>query len=275
MFDGIDAGAQRGIDAALAVGVGGDFPAHGVRSLDDGFQLLFGELLLETGRRVRQHAAGGRDLDEVGAFLDLLAHGAPAIIGAVADGRTGEGGHDAGRIAVDVAVTAGDGNRRTGCAQARAGHGAARNGIAQAEDGIIRAADILHGREAGFQRLQRKGRAVEGDVHIRILEFLDPAFRPVLAGDVDMAVDQARQDVSFLEVDDGILLRRGEARRDGNDAAVFDEDRLVGEIALARHREHMARLDDGVLRMRHCGKRGSADQRGSELFHGWFLPRNV
>ena len=82
VLDGIDAGAQRGVDAAGAVRVRGDLAAHGVGGLDDGAHFLVAELLLDAGGGVGEHAAGGGDLDDVGAGLDLAAHGAAAVVGA-------------------------------------------------------------------------------------------------------------------------------------------------------------------------------------------------
>ncbi len=82
VFDGIDAGAECGVDAAGAVCVSGDAAAHGVRSFDDSLQLGVAELLLDACGSVREHAAGCGDLDDVGAGLDLAAYGAAASVSA-------------------------------------------------------------------------------------------------------------------------------------------------------------------------------------------------
>ena len=70
VLDGIAAGVQEGVDAVDAVGVGGDLAAHGVRGLHDGGEFVVGELLAEACGRVGEHAAGGGDLDDVGAQPD-------------------------------------------------------------------------------------------------------------------------------------------------------------------------------------------------------------
>ena len=77
--------------------------------------------------------------------------------------------------------------------------------------GIEPRADILHRGETGQQGLVGKACAIEGGIHIRVLEGLDPLIRPVLAGDVNMAVDQARQDIGFLEINQlGAARRRAD-----------------------------------------------------------------
>ncbi len=84
---GVAAGLQEGVDAVDAVGVGGHLPAHRMRGLDDGFQLLVGELLGEARSGLGEHAAGRGDLDDVGAVAHALAHRAAAIIGAASRRR--------------------------------------------------------------------------------------------------------------------------------------------------------------------------------------------
>ena len=84
MLDRIDARAQRRIDAVGAMRVRHRFAAERMRGLDDGVHLFLRELLADARRRVGEHAAGGDELDDVGAALDHFAHRAPAIVGAVA-----------------------------------------------------------------------------------------------------------------------------------------------------------------------------------------------
>ena len=73
VLDGVDAGFGGPEDALRSVGVGGDFAAEAVGVGDDGLQLFHGVL---AGLRVvafGEDAAGGGDLDEVGAVLDVFA----------------------------------------------------------------------------------------------------------------------------------------------------------------------------------------------------------
>ena len=67
VLDRIDAGAGRRLDAARAMGVGGDLEAERMGGGDDRPHLLVGEMRLEAAPLLRQHAAGGGELDDVGA----------------------------------------------------------------------------------------------------------------------------------------------------------------------------------------------------------------
>lgn len=85
MLDGVDARAESGVDAVGAVGVAGDLAPHHVRGFDDGFDLVVEHLLAEARGGVGEHAAGGGDLDEIGALADAFARGVPEFIGTVGD----------------------------------------------------------------------------------------------------------------------------------------------------------------------------------------------
>jgi hypothetical protein len=106
VLDGVAARPEEGVDAVGPMRMGGDTAAHHVRRLDDGPELRVRELLPEAGARVRQHAAGGRDLDQVGAHPNLLAHRAAAVVGARADARRAQHAGDVLREAVHVRMTA-------------------------------------------------------------------------------------------------------------------------------------------------------------------------
>ena len=71
MLDRVDAGADRGADAGGAMGVGGDPQAPLMRLLGDRAQLLLGELLLAGLGVAREDAAGGADLDHLGAVARI------------------------------------------------------------------------------------------------------------------------------------------------------------------------------------------------------------
>jgi hypothetical protein len=85
VLDAVDAGLDGGADAVVAVGVGGDLEPGPMGLVGDGDQLL-GGVLLRTGRaRVGHDAAGRAHLDELGAVLDLVAHGLAHLGDAVGD----------------------------------------------------------------------------------------------------------------------------------------------------------------------------------------------
>ena len=103
MLDGVDAGLGGPEDALRSVGVGGDFAAEAVGVGDDGLHLFEGVL---AGLRIvalGEDAAGGADLDEVGAVLDVLAD-------LMLDGGDAIGY----AFAVDVVTRRGEGSRPCG-----------------------------------------------------------------------------------------------------------------------------------------------------------------
>ena len=76
-------GAKRELDAVGAVGVDRDLPAIGMRGLDQRLRLVLEHPRREAGAAV--DAAGRRELDDVGAAVDLPAHDAAAGLDAVAE----------------------------------------------------------------------------------------------------------------------------------------------------------------------------------------------
>ena len=74
VLDRIDPGARRRLDAARAMGVGGDPEPERMGGGDDRAHLLVGEMRLESARLLREHAAGGGELDHLGAGPGELAH---------------------------------------------------------------------------------------------------------------------------------------------------------------------------------------------------------
>ena len=106
VLDRAHAGADSALHPLGAVGVRRDVEAVVVRGLDDGPDLLLGELRVLAVLGDAQDAAGGGDLDQVGALLVALAHTGPGLVGAVHDAlvrpRIVEQlrGHAVGRIGV-------------------------------------------------------------------------------------------------------------------------------------------------------------------------------
>jgi hypothetical protein len=85
VLDRIDAGAGRGGDAAAPWAWAATFRPERMGGGDDGAHLLVGEMRLEPARLLREDAAGGGELDDVGAAAGEFAHAGGAF------GRPGAG----------------------------------------------------------------------------------------------------------------------------------------------------------------------------------------
>ena len=83
MLDRIGAGAQRELDAVGAMGVDRDLAAIGMGGLDQRLGLVLEHAGREAGAAV--DPAGGGELDDVGAAVDLAADDAAAAFDAVAE----------------------------------------------------------------------------------------------------------------------------------------------------------------------------------------------
>ena len=75
VLDAVDAGANAGADAGVAVRVRRDLEPGAMRFVDDRRELFVGVLLRTREPAVRHDAARRGDLDEAGAVLDLVADG--------------------------------------------------------------------------------------------------------------------------------------------------------------------------------------------------------
>src|ERR1700746_2838831 len=64
-------------------------PAQAMGRFDDRADFVVGELLVESGLDVGEHAAGCHELDRVRTMADLAAHRAATFVHAVADSRPG------------------------------------------------------------------------------------------------------------------------------------------------------------------------------------------
>ena len=142
-----------------------------------------------------------------------------------------------------------DADRAGGGNDARAADDTFGDAVAQGEDGVCVSAEISDGGEAGFERFHGVASAVDRLVGAGLDELVEACAGPLLAGDVDVAVDQAREDEAVLEVDE--FCARRDARiavRDRDDAAVADEDGLLREnLTGGGLGEDAAGVDDGVL----------------------------
>lgn len=212
--------------------------------------LLVGELLVDTGGDVRQHPAGGDDLDRIGAHGDLPADRLAALIDAVAHAEPGlDAGADVAAESVHLAVPAGRRQDRAHAQHPGTPNLALGDRFAQGEDdvGLLRA-HIAHGGEAGFQSEARAVGAVQADFGVGILDRSHAIARAELHRQVHMAVDQAGQDAAVLQVDEARAFRRvDEALGDSGDLAARDANALRPLRRLARLGQQRARVDHRLV----------------------------
>ena len=257
VLDRVAPGAQEAVDPVRAVGVGRDLPPHAMRRPDNGTQFLVRELLAQTRRRVRQHAAGGRDLDDVGPGPHLGTHRPHAIVDARAHALGRQQVHDVLAVAVDVAVTAMDGHRRAGRDDARSRNVAAADGVAQGKDRLVRPAQIGHGGEAGHQGAAGVARTDHRLFGIGLGDLFQPPVRVLLAGQVNMAVDQARQHERVAQIDDPAFADKAVANF--NDLVPSDHESF---IALHNARRRIGQKPTDLHERRSlCRRNGRASGR--------------
>jgi hypothetical protein len=195
VLDGVDAGANRGLDAPLAVRVRRDFHAEQMRGLDNRAHLLVGELLRIARVADRQHAAGCRELDQVGAVLVLITHGFPRFVRAVDDpvlpgGRLPQVRPQAALVAMP-ARNADDRARRP---HARARHDAVLDRALQRDVRAAVGAHVANRRESRLERPPRVHRRSHRIIERRHRRGANDRVALTLAGDVRMRVDQAGHD---------------------------------------------------------------------------------
>ena len=163
---------------------------------------------------LRENAAGGEDLDDVHAVLDLRADGLAHLVDAIGDLVAAMFGEqsDVGLRGetVDIAMPAGDGDPGPAGDDARSGDRTFIDGVAQIDGRKRRRADIADGGEAGEQggvRVANRGEALrEG----RVFEVVDGIVAVGAGGEMSVAVNQARQHGGMREIDD----RRSGGNRD-------------------------------------------------------------
>ena len=246
------------LDALRAVGVAGHAHAQILGRFHNGADFLF--RILGPGAVLAQveHAAGAGDFDEVGPALELLAHGLPALVGAVGevDGVAGLGYLVLAEAVGFVHVPAGGRNGHARRVDAWARHQALGHGFAQARV-HARAAAVAHGGEAGAQRGQGVGLGAVGHVGRVQGEALAEAVAAGARFEVHVAVNQAGQHGAVFQVDDPVLGAGGGrvAALHGRDAVALHHDGLLGEQLAAAHVEQAAAVQVGFL-----GKGGRSQQ---------------
>jgi hypothetical protein len=134
---------------------------------------------------------------------------------------------------------------------ARAEYAALSNGAAQREDGIVRRAKIGHGREARHQRRACILRTAQRRIRFRQRDFFEDLVRPELAGQMHVAIDEARKHKAIALIDHRRAFARHVARFDRKDVAVgADQNGSLGQHPPVRSiRQQAPRVNDaGDLR---------------------------
>ena len=152
VLDGIDSGADGGLDALAAFGVGHYFLSGAVGNFDGLCHLFLAQFLHAVVADGVHDAAGGHELDPVGAVFDVAADNALDVVGSVGDvGLVGKS--EVGGEHVAVAVSAGERDAAAGGDDSGAANQALLDAVAQGELPIaaVAFAGVAHGGEAVVQ----------------------------------------------------------------------------------------------------------------------------
>ena len=227
VLNGVDAGADGGLDADGSLGVDHDFLAGAMGHGDGLGHLSFAELLdVEVGDGIHD-AAGGHELDPVGAVLDVAANDVVDVIDGVGDVEAA--GHcDIGREERAVAMAAGDGNATAGGDHARPKDEAALLGVAEGELRVVGGAfaGVAQVGEAVVEPEAQVVGAPESGLGDGGAEVLGPVLRGGVGERVAVDVDEAGENRIGREVGDSNALGRGVG--DGLNAFAGDKDVGVG-----------------------------------------------
>lgn len=224
MLDGVDPGADRGLDASAAMRVCRDLEAPLMRLIGNRAQLLFGELLLTRLGVARENPAGGADLDHLCAVLALLAHLLAQLGGAIADRRRLRAKR--GRKIGLVAMPAGRADRVRGRHDARAGRPALGNRLLQCHVVIAFGTDVAHRGEPGIEHCARVRGGNEAPEAVGELQAVVPAISG-RAVEMDVHVDQPGEQCLARQVDMRDVRAPAHRARIGDrrNALVLGEDR--------------------------------------------------
>src|ERR1700746_836750 len=129
-------------------------PAQAMGRFDDRADFVVGELLVESGLDVGEHAAGCHELDRVRTMADLASHRAATFLDPVANSqRRLHAGANVVAIAVDLGVTAWGRENGADAKNARSRNLRLGNGGPQCENNVrvTDRADVAHGSDTGGQ----------------------------------------------------------------------------------------------------------------------------
>ena len=214
VLDRVDAGFHREPDAGESLGVGSDAKALPVRLLDDRLELGGRHLRWLHGLARHRQRPRRHDLDQVGALLDLLAHCLAHLVGPVGlavhvgeEPATGRRGGD------DLAAQH----------EARPGAQLRTDRAAQREQLTAVGAEVARGRDAAGEHRAR-GIRLTVRAHVRLVrELAARRGREADAAEVDVRVDQSRQDRAARDVDRCESGRHGATVGDRGDHACLDQ----------------------------------------------------
>jgi hypothetical protein len=242
---------------------------------DDGVHLVLRELRGVDGIGEREHAARGHRFDDVGAELDLVAHGGAAFVGAVADSidRSALGDADRGWNGVGVAMSAGGTDRMNSHEHARSGDVAGGDGVAQADVDVVARAEVAHRGHSGVDGLARVGRGQQRLLRRmphQTFEVLAVVVLTRLEAEMSVGVDESRQQGHIAEIDH--LGSRGNGTADRLDARSFDDDDGVRHDRVGRAIEETRRFQCHDLRrhdlLRENRQREKKRESDACAFHG-------
>ncbi len=224
----------------ILAGAVGDFDGLG--------HLLFAEFLdVEVGDGVHD-AAGGHELDPVGAILDVAAHDVVDVVDGVGD-VLAAGKLQVGREGSAVAVAAGDGDAAAGGGDAGAEDDAALDGVAQGELRVVGRtfAGVADGGESVIEPEAQVVDAPERGLRNGGAQVGGEVLRGGVGEDVAVGVDEAGEHGVVGQIGDGDAAWGGIG--DGLDAVAGDEDVGVGAHGAGADVDELAgedRLCDGL-----------------------------
>ena len=233
VLDGIDAADDGVLDplGALSVRCGLDVGVLGL--LDEGADLLHAVLALGGSVLLGHDAAGGHDLEEVGALAELLTSRFPDLVDAVGDPPEQKALGPFGRHKVDVAVTP------AVCETAsprRDDPGPDHRALLDRafDEDPVHPADLP---DRGEARVDDAPGVVNGSgsAHVRLLGDRRRQVRRQQAGEMDVGVDQPRHHRLARDVDDLGPLRDHDLERSTGrgDCVVLDKNQRVGDRVAA------------------------------------------
>ena len=278
MLNRIDARLRSPAHAFRAVCMRGHTPAKPVCVCNNGLHLLQGILRGVRVIALRQHAAGGANLDHVRAVLDdfanLVLHSLDAVRHSISMKV------QRGRQQVFVAMAAGDSERRPRRDDPRPDDVAIIDRIAQRDVRIIFRAKVSHRCKTCFEGPPCVPRAMQRFACRRNRQPLVPE-RVQVECQVRMHVDQAGQQRGVLQINRRVSRTRCyfAGRRDLRNLVAFNHDGLVGAQFPSAHVEHAPRANHRPLRrLRACCDRhasqGGQNRRAGHSPSADFSPRS-
>ena len=204
VFDRVDTGAQRAVDAFGAVRMRRNAQPQHMRLVRHRLHFIERHLLRADGIALGQDAAGGADLDHLRAVLVHLAHQRAEFLGRI--GNVGPLPVERRRQFGGVAMPPGGAQRIGRGHNTRAGDFTLFDGLTQRDIGKSVGPDIAHRGEPRVERATRIGNAHHGAELVGELQ-AGIAAEPGIAGQMDMHVDQAGQQRARPQIDDSGACR--------------------------------------------------------------------